>query len=89
MAMHDIIHNAPSDPLQTILTRQKDIGGVDLAGMPKDETIFSDPFSAERVMFIQDFYSYVCEAKPGGFKLTWSDWMTQKITQDKSVATSA
>ena len=34
MAMHDVIHNAPGDLLQTILGRQKSIGGIDLASSP-------------------------------------------------------
>ena len=91
MVMHDIIHNAPGDPLETILTRQgpKGIGGIDLGSLPKNEDIFSYPFSVERVGFIQDFYTYVSEAKSGGFKLTWSDWVTQKITQDHLLASSA
>ena len=88
MAMHDIIHNAPGDSLPTILTRQKDIGGIDLASLPTDQTIFSYPFSVERVMFIQNFYAYVCEAKPEGFKLLWSEWVSQQIGQNQ-VAASA
>ncbi len=88
MAMHDIIHNAPGDSLQTILTRQgpSGIGGIDLASPPKNQDIFSYPFSAERVTFMQNFYTYVCDAKPGGFKLTWSDWVSQKVTQKKSAS---
>ena len=40
MAMHDIIHNAPHDLLQTILTRQKGIGGIDLAARPTNQGDF-------------------------------------------------
>ena len=87
MVMHDIIHNAPGDSLQTILTRQgpspSGIGGIDLSSLPTDETIFSYPFSAERVAFMENFYTYVCEAKPGGFKLMWSDWVTQRMTRSQ------
>ncbi|HKN82833.1 MAG TPA: hypothetical protein VJW17_05345 [Pyrinomonadaceae bacterium] len=85
MAMHDIIHNAPSDTLSTILTRQgpppAGIRGVDLAHASTNKDIFDYPFSAERVTFMQNFYNYVCEAKPEGFKLTWSDWVVQGLTQ--------
>ena len=88
MAMHDIIHNAPGDSLQTILARQVSIGGIDLSSMPTDKTIFSYPFSRERVKFIKDFYEYVCAAKPGVFKLTWSDWVINKITQKQSSASA-
>ena len=87
MAMHDIIHNAPCDSLETILTRQgpSGIGGVDLSKVSDNPDVFSYPFSAERVTFIQDFYSYVVDAKPGGFKLKWSDWVLQTRGQ-KSLA---
>src|SRR5215213_247531 len=87
MVMHDIIHNAPGDSLATILTRQgpSGIGGIDLASLPKNQAIFSYPFSVERVGFIQDFYTYVCDAKAGGFKLKWSDWVLQKIAQKQSL----
>ena len=88
MAMHDIIHNAPGDSLQTILARQVSIGGIDLSTMPTDQTIFSYPFSRERVKFIQNFYDYVCAAKPTVFKLTWSDWVINKLTQKQSSASA-
>ena len=85
MAMHDIIHNAPGDSLATILTRQgpSGIGGVDLSKMPGNQAVFSYPFSAERVTFMQNFYTYVIQAKPGGFKLMWSDWVTQDMTRNQ------
>jgi len=88
MVMHDIIHNAPNDSLSTILTRQGPakgggINGIDLGSMPTDPTIFSFPFSQERVTFIKHFYSYVCDAKPGGFKLTWSDWVPHNLRNER------
>ena len=86
MAMHDIIHNAPGDSLQTILARQKSIGGIDLASLPTNQGVFSYPFSVERVQFIQNFYTYVSQAKAGGFQLTWSNWVTQQITQAKAAS---
>lgn len=88
MAMHDIIHNAPGDSLQTILARQVSIGGIDLSSMPTDKTVFSYPFSRERVKFIADFYDYVCAAKPEVYKLTWSDWVLEKFTQKQSSASA-
>jgi hypothetical protein len=86
MAMHDIIHNAPGDSLQTILARQKSIGGIDLASLPTNEANFSYPFSIERVDFIQNFYLYVCAARPDGFKVTWSDWVDGKFRPRQSSA---
>lgn len=77
LAMHDIIHNAPADSLPAILTRQgpSGIGGVDLGTAPKNQADFDYPFSAERVAFMQNFYTYVCAAKPKGFALAWSAWL--------------
>lgn len=81
LAMHDIIHNAPGDSLCAILTRQgpkpSGIGGVDLTQASTNQDVFDYPFSVERVAFMQNFYAYVCKAKPGGFKLVWSDWVIQ------------
>ena len=80
MAMHDIIHNAPGDSLATILARQKSIGGIDLSSFSTNTVDFSAPFSDERATFVENFYDYVVQAKPGNFKLTWSEWMVQGIT---------
>ena len=84
LAMHDIIHNAPGDSLETILKRQgpsPGIGGIDLMNQPKDPEVFDFPFSAERVFFVQMFYNYVSEAKPGGFELQWSNWLGNWASQ--------
>ena len=86
MAMHDILHNAPGDPIDVILKRQGPvnqggIGGVDLTTVVKSHDRYDYPFLAERVEFMQSFYNYVCQAKPGGFNLTWSDWVIQNATQ--------
>lgn len=92
MALHDIIHNAPADSLQTILTRQgptpNGIGGIDLSSYPTNQDPFSYPFSVERVEFMQEFYNYVVAAKSGSFKLSWSDWVTQQIPQQQSAVSA-
>ena len=81
MAMHDIIHNGgtPGNLLTDILTRQgpkpAGIGGSNLMTASTDPTIFDFPFSAERVAFMQSFYSYVMDARPGGFEMKWSDYI--------------
>jgi hypothetical protein len=49
---------------------------------------FSYPFAVERVQFVQNFYNYVCAAKPGKFTLTWSDWVTQTMTPKQAVASA-
>jgi len=88
MALHDIIHNAPGDSLQTILARQKSIGGIDLSSYSTNANDFSLPFSNERVDFVANFYDYVVQAKPGNFKLTWSDWLMQPVSQQQSAASA-
>lgn len=81
MAMHDIFHNAPDDSLDFILGRQEGLGGVDLRKASKKEDQFEYPFEIERMEFMKNFYAYVCRAKPGGFNLTWSDWVIKNATQ--------
>jgi hypothetical protein len=90
LAMHDIIHNAPGDSLRTILKRQgpSGIGGVDLTQASTSQAIFDCPFAAERVTFMKSFYAYVCQAKPGGFELTWSDWVPQHATRTELLASA-
>jgi len=86
MAMHDMIHNAPQDSLQVILARQgpHGIGGVDLT-KTGDPISFEYPFAAERSTFVQDFYRYVCEAKPNQFAPAWSDWVRQECSSKSRV----
>jgi Inositol hexakisphosphate len=81
MAMHDIMHNAPADPLSAILARQRQIGGSDLSGPSGKTTSFAYPFDVERRAFVQSFYQYVCAAKPGGFTLPWSVWVAEKVAR--------
>lgn len=87
LAMHDIIHNALGNSLKAILTRQgpkpAGIGGVDLIKASTNQDVFDCPFSGERVAFMQNFYTYVCQAKQsGGFsRLTWSDWVIKNLAQ--------
>jgi len=78
LAMHDIIHNAPQVSVADILTRQYWLGGVKLYGSSGNIKSFKTPFAVEREQFIQDFYDYVSQVKPGGFKLSWSAWVANK-----------
>jgi hypothetical protein len=78
LAMHDIIHNAPTVKVDDILIRQYWLGGVDLYSSPHDTTSYQFPFAVERENFIRDFYKYVSQVKPGGFKLSWSAWVANK-----------
>jgi len=91
IVMHDIVHNAPGDSLDVILTRQgpkqpnHGLGGVDLREVNKSKEQnmgrFDSPFFNERLVFIQNFYKYVCQAKPGKFSFTWSDCVVQNTTR--------
>jgi len=85
LAMHDIIHNAPKVSVDDILMRQYLLGGVPLT-QPGDSKSFKYPFAVERADFVQRFYDYVCAAKPGGFKLSWSAWVAQASSRVKMFA---
>lgn len=84
LAMHDMIHNAPAVSVDDILIRQNWLGGVDLYTPPSDTTSYEFPFAVEREQFIRDFYSYVCDAKAGGFRIRWSAWVSHKIPWEES-----
>jgi len=88
MAMHDIMHNAPTDSLATILARQVSIGGIDLSTAPDNLALYSYPFAVERMQFMQYFYSYVIQQKGNGYKVTWSEWMTPQVQSQLAAAAS-
>jgi hypothetical protein len=80
LAMHDMINNAPTVAVDDILNRQQWLGGVDLNPPPDTapgNTSFKYPFAVERSQFMQNFYKYVCDAKPGNFAVSWSTWLVQ------------
>ncbi len=80
LAMHDVIHNAPTVTVDDILNRQYLLGGVDLDTPPDTapgNTSFKYPFAVERAQFMQNFYKYVCDAKPDNFAVSWSNWLVQ------------
>jgi Inositol hexakisphosphate len=78
LAMHDIIHNYPQVSINDILTRQYLLGGVNLTASG-DSKSFKYPFAVERAAFIRDFATYVQEAQPHGFNVTWSAWVTGRV----------
>lgn len=84
LAMHDMMHNAPQVSVNDILQRQWWLGGQDLYTTPENTTSYQYPFSMERDRFIRDFYDYVCDAKRGGFKFTWSAWVAHKVLKEGS-----
>jgi len=89
LAMHDIINNAPQVSVDDILLRQYLLGGINLDDtQPGDPTSFKYPFAVERADFMRDFYTYVQDEKPGGFKVTWSSWVLSRMVQPPLVASS-
>jgi len=89
LAMHDIINNAPQVSVNDILIRQYLLGGINLDDtQPGDATSFKYPFAVERADFMRDFYTYVQDEKPGGFKKTWSTWVNNRMVQPPLAAGS-
>lgn len=73
MAMYDMLRN-PQVPLETIVFRQKALGGADLLA----QTEGSDWLAAEsrrKVASLYLFYRYVQEEKDNGFAVPWSFWL--------------
>lgn len=72
LALYDIIRNAKQVSLDTILKRQKLIGGLDL----QDTTGLADwevPIAQKRLHVINSFYNYVID--PEGYdKRSYSEW---------------
>ena len=77
LVMHDILRNAPAVSLSVIVERQHVLGGIDVFGLPADHGSYKYPFAVERAAFLRQFYAYVCDAKSGGFAMTWSAWMAR------------
>lgn len=74
LTMWDILHNAGDVPLQTILLRQKDLGGEDLTAMPaKDSPHYG--WTVDRLNFVKAFYQYCAENRAGRYAVTWSRWL--------------
>lgn len=78
MSMVDILKNHSRNvSLEAILTRQKELGGQDLAGVPDSQQeglSARQKLTIERKQFIADFYDYVKENASKGFVQSWSEW---------------
>jgi hypothetical protein len=77
MVMHDTMCNAPAVPVDDIVRRQYLVGGANL-DKPVSQASYAYPFAVERRQFVRDFYRYVTAAKPDGYALTWSKWVSQQ-----------
>jgi hypothetical protein len=59
LAMTDILRNANKDSLNTILTRQRKLGGSDLINIDSTRKKWFTDAQKERFIFLQKFYDYV------------------------------
>jgi hypothetical protein len=74
LAMQDMMLNAHEDSLETIVKRQKDLGGIDLFHVSQDsQNEWKRPYIETRVGFIRQFYEY-CKDEPD-FDVLWSEWI--------------
>jgi hypothetical protein len=79
LVMRDVLCNAPGVPIDDIVRRQYLLNGAGAnLDKPVNPTRFDAPFAIERRDFVRDFYDYVCAAKGGGYRLTWSAWIVQR-----------
>ena len=80
MSMYDIIQNAHSLALDSILERQHQLGGVKLSKVKflPDRKKWKEPAAKDRYSFIQKFYNYVLD--PNGYsKVDWSEWSKNSL----------
>lgn len=81
MALYDMLKN-PQVPLETIVLRQRLLGGVDLLAQTEGVDWLAVE-SRRRVEFLHLFYRYIQEEKDSGFAVSWSSWLTnQALVQD-------
>ncbi len=77
LTMHDIMQNASTDSLETIIKRQHKLGGSNLFRVSKAKTDnWKKDTIIKRTHFIRYFYEY-CKEVPD-FSISWSEWIEQK-----------
>lgn len=74
MAMLDMMRNAKSTPIDEIIQRQHQAGGIDL--FSEAATGSKAKYSAERAEFLRQFYEY-CQENNDEFATTWSEWLAR------------
>jgi hypothetical protein len=83
MALYDILKN-PRVPLETIVLRQRLLGGVDLFAQAEGADWLAVE-SRRKVAFLYLFHRYVAEEKDNGFAVPWSLWLKyQAVANDLS-----
>lgn len=79
MIAYDIWFNADKVSCEDIIRRQgpDGLGGVDMMKVAESKG-WDQSFKKGWVDFLKDFHRYVKEQKPGGCKLSWSEWKKEK-----------
>ena len=72
LTMYDMMKNAKNDSCAAIITRQRDIGGIDLLSSGEDRGWRMEK-DQERKSFIKRFYQY-CQANDEHYSLKWTIW---------------
>lgn len=77
LTMHDMMLNAGTDSVETIVQRQHEFGGANLFHVSKeDKDAWKKSHIETRAGFIRTFYEY-CQEVPN-FDLSWSEWIEKK-----------
>ena len=71
MVMYALLRNASGESLETIASKQADLGGATLLGKPKKG--WKRDLYLGREGFLHDFAAYAAE-NPGGGPMTYSQW---------------
>lgn len=82
LTLFDIIKNGKEADFQTIIARQKKIGGVDLSTFQRPD-FEKARASRARFDFIQSFYHYRREVPD--FSIKWSEWTERKSPHQLSI----
>lgn len=77
LAMYDMLRNASKVSFDGIVSRQRDLGGIDLVD-PDTGAVWKEPYAKERTQFIKNFYAYCKQEGPNGFKEPYSKWIAHR-----------
>lgn len=77
MVMYDMLRNAKSEAIETIIKRNSDLsGGEDVLGLPAQDA-WNYVYQKERADFIREFYNFA-KANPNGDGQLWTEWVMKK-----------
>jgi hypothetical protein len=79
MAMYDMMHNALTVDVETIIQRQYDLGGINLDS--EGSVAWKQQWARERRTLAHVFYLYCRDQIPNGFKETFSQWRERTATR--------